>query len=67
MRLAGGVLFSLEEASSFWNQGTTWRALICATLATFTLTILHGGSAPGLLQVTTPIVTGFTNRLVEPT
>jgi len=51
----GGVLFSLEEASSFWNPTTTWRCLFCTSLATFILTVLHGGvtvlGAPGLIQL----------------
>eukprot|EP00731_Ephydatia_muelleri_P014815 Em0008g535a len=31
----GGTLFSLEEGSSFWNQGLTWRTLFCSFCATF--------------------------------
>ena len=31
----GGVLFSLEEASTHWSHATTWRSLLCAALAVF--------------------------------
>ena len=35
----GGVLFSLEEASSFWRESTTQRALFSSTIATFVLSV----------------------------
>jgi len=31
----GGVLFSLEEASTHWSHAATWRSLLCAALAVF--------------------------------
>lgn len=46
----GGVLFSLEEASSFWSRKVMWRSLICAALASLVLAYLRGGIHTGLLS-----------------
>lgn len=55
----GGVLFSLEEGTSFWNQSLTWRTFFASVVSTFTLNMVlsayhgHPGelSYPGLLNL----------------
>lgn len=55
----GGVLFSLEEGASFWNQGLTWRTLFASVVSTFTLNCVLSAyhnvpgdlSYPGLLNL----------------
>ncbi|XP_026317798.1 H(+)/Cl(-) exchange transporter 7 [Hyposmocoma kahamanoa] len=55
----GGVLFSLEEGTSFWNQALTWRIFFGTVVSTFTLNFAlstyhgHPGelSYPGLLNL----------------
>eukprot|EP00249_Psilotum_nudum_P034714 c54140_g1_i1 orf=176-952(+) len=37
----GGVLYSLEEASSFWSRKVMWRSLVSTTVATVILSWLH--------------------------
>ncbi|KAK5640717.1 hypothetical protein RI129_009264 [Pyrocoelia pectoralis] len=55
----GGVLFSLEEGTSFWNQSLTWRTFFASIISTFTLNVVlstyHGVPGnlnyPGLLNL----------------
>ena len=50
----GGVLFSIEEGTSFFNQSLTWRTFFASMISTFTLNVIlsayHGH--PGDLSYT---------------
>ncbi|KAF7265234.1 chloride channel protein 7 isoform X1 [Rhynchophorus ferrugineus] len=67
----GGVLFSLEEGTSFWNQSLTWKTFFASVVSTFTLNIVlsayHG--APGDLSYPGLFTLGqyqsFSYRLLE--
>jgi chloride channel 7 len=57
----GGILFSLEEASSFWSVKLTWMVFLCAMMGTFFLNVLkiaykHTSSFSGLISFGPPIV-----------
>ncbi|KAH0947333.1 hypothetical protein HN011_003798 [Eciton burchellii] len=55
----GGVLFSIEEGTSFFNQSLTWRTFFASMITTFVLNVVlsayhgHPGelSYPGLLNL----------------
>jgi chloride channel 7 len=47
----GGVLFSLEEASSFWSRKVMWRSFICAAAASIVLAMLNDRGNAGLLFI----------------
>jgi len=57
----GGVLFSFEEASTFWSQRTMWRCLMCAAMASFVLALLDLRGNPGMV-----FITGDTLRATTP-
>jgi chloride channel 7 len=43
----GGVLFSLEEGSSFWDQMLTWRSFFCSMVAMFVANFFLSGFKEG--------------------
>lgn len=46
----GGVLFSMEEACSFWSRKTAWRCFIAATLSTFTIQVINHKAVHGAIS-----------------
>lgn len=41
----GGVLFSLEEGSSFWSTKLTWRCFFCAMATVFTAILVNSAGS----------------------
>eukprot|EP01087_Luapelamoeba_hula_P024668 TRINITY_DN9484_c0_g1_i2.p1 TRINITY_DN9484_c0_g1~~TRINITY_DN9484_c0_g1_i2.p1 ORF type:complete len:762 (-),score=73.52 TRINITY_DN9484_c0_g1_i2:870-3155(-) len=39
----GGLLFSIEEASSFWSHSLTWRTFFCCMISAFTVNVTMRG------------------------
>lgn len=37
----GGLLFSMEEVSSFWNMKLSWQTFFCCMVSTFTSDLLN--------------------------
>lgn len=46
----GGVLFSMEEASTFWSRRVAWRCFVCAVSAAFVISQLNTRVDIGLLS-----------------
>ena len=46
----GGVIFSWEEASTFWSTKVTWRCFLCTAIAVFTLALMRNSASIGLLS-----------------
>ncbi|XP_052263703.1 H(+)/Cl(-) exchange transporter 7-like isoform X2 [Dreissena polymorpha] len=57
----GGVLFSLEEGASFWNQALTWRIFFASMLSTVTLNIIASCRNGNCFNLSLPGLFNFGN------
>lgn len=48
----GGVLFSMEEACSFWTRKVAWRCFVAAILASFSCSVLSDRGDRGVIVFT---------------
>jgi len=62
----GGVLFSLEEASSFWSLPLTWGVFFTAMISTFTVNILMSAKKGNVNDINSPGLITFGSFVDEP-
>eukprot|EP00003_Mantamonas_plastica_P011824 TRINITY_DN2177_c0_g1_i2.p1 TRINITY_DN2177_c0_g1~~TRINITY_DN2177_c0_g1_i2.p1 ORF type:complete len:431 (+),score=130.18 TRINITY_DN2177_c0_g1_i2:384-1676(+) len=55
----GGILFSLEEGASFWDQKLTWRTFFCSMVSTFTLNVLLSATRSDIGDLSNPGLINF--------
>lgn len=60
----GGVLFSMEEASSFWTRIVAWRCFVAAILAAFTVSLCSQHGDKGFIMFTN-VHTLEVNQMVQ--
>ncbi|XP_053508019.1 H(+)/Cl(-) exchange transporter 7 isoform X3 [Ictalurus furcatus] len=61
----GGVLFSLEEGASFWNQMLTWRIFFASMISTFTLNFFMSFYKGKLGELSNPGLINFGGFTLE--
>ncbi|XP_017313546.1 H(+)/Cl(-) exchange transporter 7 isoform X2 [Ictalurus punctatus] len=61
----GGVLFSLEEGASFWNQMLTWRIFFASMISTFTLNFFMSCYKGKLGELSNPGLINFGGFTLE--
>eukprot|EP00939_MAST-03C_sp_MAST-3C-sp1_P002635 g2635.t1 len=62
----GGVLFSLEEASSFWSVPLTWGVFFTAMISTFTVNILISAHKGDIDDINDPGLITFGSFISRP-
>lgn len=62
----GGVLFSLEEASSFWSVPLTWRVFFCGMMSTFFVNLIKSAYNGNINDINSPGLITFGKFIQSP-